>query len=191
MMRSGYVFFLVGCLVFSLGCEPIQSLEESKSSVSDPESNTTQDWKNTQQVQQDVRRAMVATFEGDVDTLLDLTHEKVLEVVDDPEVAREALRRVLASFQEYNTSMDELEFTAEPYFLESEKSHFVVVPTRMVMTINEKKVEAIGYEFGQKKKTESKWRYIAGKKVNPQTVGELFPDFPSDFQFPEMSMNVL
>lgn len=184
------------CLVFlivGLGCKPIESLESSdtSSTAKSGESVSPQDWKDTQQVQQDVRRAMVATFEGDVDTLLDLTHEKVLDVVDDPEVAREALRRVLASFQEYNTSMDELEFTAEPYFLESEKSHFVVIPTRMVMTINEKKVEAIGYEFGQKKKTESEWRYIAGKKVNPQTVGELFPDFPSGFQFPEISMNVL
>ncbi|RCS46035.1 hypothetical protein DTL42_16230 [Bremerella cremea] len=186
-------FVCLVLLLVGLGCKPIESLESSdtSSTAKSGESVSPQDWKDPQQVQQDLRRVMAATFEGDVDTLLGLTHEKVLEVVDDPEVAREAMRGVLATFQENNVSMDVLEFTTEPYFLESEKSHFVVIPIRMVLTIDEKKVEAIGYEFGQKKKTESEWKYIAGKKVNPQTVGNLFPDFPSDFKFPEMRMNLL
>lgn len=189
-MRFQLSMLLLGMVLVGLGCEPIETLDRPKPVSTTRETQTTIDWKDAKQVQQDVRQIMTATFEGDVDTIVSFTHDHVLGIVDDPELIREAMEGVMAKLHKSGVKLEEFDFTEEPHFLESAQSHFVVVPTRTIMTIDGNRVGAIGYQFGEKKKSETKWKYIEGRRVNEQTVQEMFPEFPSDYQFPESEMGL-
>lgn len=195
-MRFHWTLLLVGILTLSLGCEPIKPLDESTPSTESTtpdgsaptgEGTPAEGWKNAERVKDDARKVVDATFTGDIDMLVRLSHSKAIEQLGGEKEARQTYAFMVGVLKKTNAKKVDFTFTKEPQFLESESSHFVVLPTRLVISIGGSKAENKAYYFGQKSKAESEWKYLDSEEIHEENVQEFFPDFPEDFQFPEVS----
>ncbi|PQO41660.1 hypothetical protein [Blastopirellula marina] len=178
-MRFLGTALLLGLMVSAYAGRPVVA-EDSKA-----------DWKDTDQVQKDVREMITATYGGEPEELLKFTHPKVVALMGGPEQTKKTLKLILGKFKEMGMKLDEFKFSADPIFLETEQSHFVIVPTNSIMSMGGKKVESQNYQFGQKSKSDKTWKYIEGSRLNQDNVRQFFPDFPKDFEFPKTKRDLL
>lgn len=136
-------------------------------------------------VQQDVRKMMAAVYASDVDTVLSFTHPKIIELMGGKDRARSTLRTAFSQIESRNMKLESLVFPEAPTFLNTDMNRFVVVPTKSVVSARGQRVESVNFQFGIQANGTKAWKYVEGSRINQQNVGSLFPDFPSDFEFPE------
>jgi len=139
---------------------------------------------NNEAVQADVRTNLNAIYNGDVETVLGFTHPKVIEMMGGQTEAKAVLKTALSKTQTMGMALESLAFPDDSTFLKTDMNHFVIVPTKSIITANGQRVESLNYQFGIRAIGTSKWTYIEGSRINNQNVKTLFPDFPPDFHFP-------
>ncbi len=140
--------------------------------------------KEIEKVQSDVRRIVHAGYEGDIETILELTHAKVIEGLGGQAKARETLTGVMQKLATVGLKLEELTFPEDPIFLRGTQHDFVIVPTKSIILSRGKRGESLNYQFGARRVSQSAWTYLEGSRINRETVGTFFPDFPNDYQFP-------
>jgi hypothetical protein len=138
----------------------------------------------TEIVQTDVRRILNAVYQGDVDTVVGYTHPKIIELMGGITQTKSLLRTALSKTQGTRMTLESLTFPVDPTFLKTDLNHFVIVPTKSVVRANGQRLESLNYQVGIRAVGTSKWTYIEGSRINKQNVRTLFPDFPSDYEFP-------
>jgi hypothetical protein len=136
-------------------------------------------------VQDDVRRMLNALYANDIDTVLALTHPKVIKSLGGLPVAKATLQPELARMQSSKMSLESLTFPKAPNFIATAEREYAVVPTLSIVKSKGERAESLNFQFGIKEKTATNWTYIEGSRVNPQLLGGFFPDFPSNYNFPQ------
>lgn len=133
-----------------------------------------------------VERIVRGVYSGDVDTIVSMSHPKVIEMAGGVEAHRTTTTAVLAQVSGSGMRLESFTFPADPVFVRTAENEYIVVPTKSVVTMNAQRVESLNYQFGNRKRGESKWAFIEGSRVTKESVGKLFEDFPKEFNFPEV-----
>lgn len=136
-------------------------------------------------VQDDVRAMQAALYSGDVDTLLRYTHPLILDRIGTREQARNAMLQLTQQVLARNMKVESLTFPAPPDVLQGGERRFAIVPTLTVIAARDQRVESLNYQLGVLEPGASQWQYVEGSRVNAENVRDLFPDFPTSYQFPK------
>ncbi len=139
-----------------------------------------------QQVQSDVRELLNATYDGEVDTVLRLSHPVVIDALGGKVEARKTLSEAMGRLKNYSLKIEVFEFPAEPQFVDGDQRSYAVVPTRLVVSAGDKKIDSQNFQVGVKQAGDDAWKYVEGPKFK-QYRSEHFSDFPADFDYPEIS----
>lgn len=145
----------------------------------------------TARVQKDVRRMVAAAYEGDVETIIDFTHPKILQMMGGVATARTAMQEIFDKGASLGLKLDEMTFPSEPTFLRGSDNEFVIVPTLSKITAKSKRAESLNYQFGARRIGRTDWKYVEGSRVNKDNVNKFFPDFPKDYEFPQTYRKVV
>ena len=140
---------------------------------------------DVQKVQSDVSYLLKAVYASDVDTVLGYTHPKIIALMGGAVQATNILKQSLLQFQTSGMQLESLTFPSEPVFLKSVLHQFALVPTKNIIVIRGQRIESLNYQFGVKEAGVTNWTYIEGSRVNSTNVNKFFPDFPSNYQFPD------
>ncbi len=136
-------------------------------------------------VQEDARKLSNAVYNADVDTVLGYTHPKIIEMMGGTSQAKSALDAAFSKFQLLGMKLESMTFPKAPTFLKTDVNHFVIVPTKIIISANGQRLESLNYQFGIRRIGTTQWKYVEGSRINKQNVTTLFPDFPADYEFPE------
>ena len=173
----------------TLSHEPLaqrSSADDDRSSVKAGFTNSPGDSTlDNEVVQADVLTIQNAVYQGDVEVVLGYTHPKIIEMMGGRTHAKAGLQTALSKAQAQEVTLESFDFPDDPTFLRTDENHFVIVPTKSIITVNNQRIESLNYQFGIKTVGSSKWTYIEGSRINIQNVRILFPDFPSYYEFPE------
>ncbi|MGD9126473.1 MAG: hypothetical protein PVH19_03760 [Planctomycetia bacterium] len=173
LLASFLVLMMLGC-----GTETSPSDPEPVSHVGSEE--------EVKLVQEDVRKMSQAVYDADIPTILDYTHPTIIEKMGGRSQVESALKGMLSQVQSIGMKLESMTFPAAPDFLETEERRFVIVPTKSIVSANGQQLESLNYQFGIQEKGTTAWKYIEGSRINQQNVRSLFPDFPPNYQFPEI-----
>ena len=135
-------------------------------------------------VQEDVRRIVTATMEADYTTLLDHTHPKLIASMGGREAVMEVFQLTAVAENLRKVKFEEVTFPQGPTFLKGTQNEFVVVPTRLAISVNGKKGASSSYQLGARTVGTQKWGYLNGSRLTRETLTKLFPDFPADYELP-------
>ncbi|MEE8156727.1 MAG: hypothetical protein V3T51_01125 [Gammaproteobacteria bacterium] len=136
-------------------------------------------------VQSDVRNIVDAAFEGDIDVMLDYTHPAIINAMGGRIAARQTLSGVIEQVRTLNMSLLSFSFPDDPIFVLGEEFRYVIVPTMSQISVNEGQVESVNFQFGIQSQRTGAWVYFEGSQLSDEILASLFPDFPTDFEFPE------
>lgn len=144
-------------------------------------------------VQRDVRTLMDAVHGGDVDTVLRLTHPRVVELQGGPASARGVIAAALAQLRGLGMKVETFAFTAPPAIVRgADQRTFAIVPTRQIMAFgNGQRVESVNFQFGVREREGAGWTYVEGSRLTPAVLGAWFPDFPPGYTLPAISRKKL
>jgi hypothetical protein len=137
-------------------------------------------------VQADVRRTLNAVYGGDIDTVLRFTHPDIIQQMGGALQAKTVLQKALDQIQTAGMKVESLAFPEVPTFTNSTAHEFVVVPTKLVITVKGQRLESLNYQFGVREVTQTNWAYIEGSRITAENVRKFFPDFPLGFEFPKV-----
>ncbi len=140
-----------------------------------------------ERVQADARRILDATYKGDVDTIMELTHPALIEQLGSREDARRKYGEAYATLKKIGLEIDSFEFPAPPVFVPGKGRTYAVIPTRIVVSAGEQRLDRLGFQVGISNPTEKKWTYVEGSKFDAKLRAKYFADFPKDYKFPETS----
>jgi hypothetical protein len=135
-------------------------------------------------VQEDVRTLTNALDQGNVDTLIRYTHPKIITMMGGEAQARAVLSQAMSKFAALGMKRESLTFPAEPTILRGGTHEFAIVPTMTVLAAAGQRVESLNFQLGVREIGAGNWTYVEGSRVNKGNVRSLFPDFPSDYEFP-------
>ncbi len=173
-----FLLFGIGAIIVS-GCARKKSEAVSVAVVVQGNSN------DVQVVQSDVSRLLKAVYASDVDTVLDLTHTKTIEIMGGKAQAQTALKDALQQIQMAGMKLESFDFPKDPTYLRSDVRQFAIVPTKSLIVAHGQRIESLNYQFGVKEAGASNWTYIEGSRINSSNANNIFPDFPVNFQFPD------
>jgi hypothetical protein len=166
-------------LIIATGCKPKAAPSIATAAVSAPNSN------DVQTVQSDVRQFVTAIYRGDAETVLQFTNPKIIAALGGPEKTRAVMKELFQQAQSAGVQLESFGFPAAPTFLKSDLHRFAIVPTLSVLIAHGQRIESLNYQFGVQAAGATNWTYIEGSRINSGNVRQLFPDFPTDFQFPD------
>jgi hypothetical protein len=142
-------------------------------------------------IQEDFRRFTLASTSGDHDTIMKLVHPAVVESEGGKEKFREQNDAIMKKHQSIGLKTESISFPSPPVFLKGSQREFVVVPWKMIISANGRRVERTGSQLGVRRIGESSWAYMDGSGQERAELSSTFPDFPADFQFPAASTRQL
>ena len=64
---------------------------------------------------------------------------------------------------------------------------YVIVHTESIISANGIRARSVNFQFGIRPKGGQGWTYVEGSRLSSELLGALFPDFPSDYEFPALS----
>lgn len=138
-------------------------------------------------IQEDVRTVITAVEKGDVESMLDLTHPRILEITGGRAAMQGVLTMLMQQWKTKGLSYRLVEFPDPPTFHKGTENEFVLVPTHTVMVVPGKTIDSRQFQMGVRKLGETKWKYVDGAKLTPEFARMLFPDFPKEAVLPEKS----
>jgi hypothetical protein len=190
MMRTSLTLCLLA-LSLTLGCS--RKSPEAPLAADAPDNSKEKDRLSTaaQLVQADVRRTVTAVYDGDLETVLKFTHPKIIEQMGGQAQAKTTTQSALNQVQAAGMKIESLVFPAAPIFTNGPAHEFVVVPTKLVLSVKGQRLESLNYQFGVRDLPQTNWTYIEGSRITVENVRTLFPDFPSGFEFPKVSRKKL
>ena len=145
------------------------------------------DEKKSKAVQADVKEIIDAVYDADVDVILEHTHPVIIDSMGGKEKAEEFLETSLKKTKADGLKVEDFSFPADPIFVEGKENEYVIVPTKLAIVMGKEKIESVNFQFGTRKAGDEKWVYLEGSRINSQVLSKLFPDFPPDYKFPEIS----
>ena len=159
-------------------------------------------------VQEHTRKLLEAPYNGDVDSVLSLTHPKIIERAGGIDLMRKMMTLMKSNAannpDEPSQELESIEFPEDPTIVRVKGDEFVVVPYRTVVKSSRdlpkmqgaparfgKRVslhlESYGYLFAHKDE-DGDWKYVSGGEDRARGF---FPEFPADFVFPKQEVNLL
>lgn len=140
-------------------------------------------------VQKNVSENDRALFSGDVDTVINFTNPRMIEIMGGREAARKQIAEsLMGPIKATNMELISLTFPQPPVFLNGGGNHFVVVPTLSVVRFpkTENKIESLNFYVGILDTTSQSWKYLDGSRINEQSRIMFLPGFPPDFKLPQI-----
>ena len=134
-------------------------------------------------IDKDMARLKTAMLQKDQATLIDMMYERIVELGGGRD-------KLLAQTKALDTKVDTTSFEAsKPYrYFSGQQNDYVVVPTHILMTINDHHYDSTSFELGIKSHQDGKWEYIDGAGLNPQFRAQLLSDIPQDVVLPNHSI---
>lgn len=127
----------------------------------------------------------------DVDTVVRMTHPKLVAFAGGEEAVRRNVRDMSRKFQRSGMSIESREFPDPPTIIVTAERSYAIVPTHIVFVAGDKRAESHGFQFGVREPGAATWTYLAGARINAELLDAWFPDFPVDYQFPRISREKL
>lgn len=145
------------------------------------------------QVQEDVRQMWNYLEQGEAGALFDMMHPKYLDTLENRAEAEELMRaRAKAIFAPGSQAgISEPDFYKEPDFVEVGDTIFAIIPYKITMSDKESHQEMTTFHVGVLETGSSSWKYLGHEENASEQLPKLFPQFPADYQFPEMKMTEL
>jgi hypothetical protein len=183
VIRNGSCYCCLFTLSLCLACaeptvNPAKSSTESGAAPTDKQAEK-------ERLERDVRRIFTATFDGDVETILQCTHPKVNEMKGGMQEARSTVQAAVRK-RSADITFEPVEFTQEPVFLTSSSNEFAIIHVRLTALKDGKKIDNDTYQLAVRPLGTDEWKYIDGSGLADDIVQQLFPDFPSDYKLPEV-----
>jgi hypothetical protein len=138
-------------------------------------------------VQADARRLLDATYAGDVETVMALTHPALIEQLGSREEARRTYSEAMARLKKIGLQIDKFEFPEPPRFVAGKGRTYAIIPIRLVVSAGEQTLDSRGFQVGVSDPIEKKWTYVEGAKFDAALRAKYFADFPKDFELPDTS----
>jgi LysM repeat protein len=142
-------------------------------------------------VQADVRRIFDALNQGDLETVIQFTYPKIVDLLGGPAQAKTTIGAIYAQLKSADVAPGLLTFPSEPTFLKTASHEFAIVPTKRTFVANGAQFESLHYQFGIRDAGATGWKYIDGSQINKQNVASFFPEFPADCPFPPIEVKAL
>ncbi len=178
-LRIGYESLFVLALAVSgwVGCKPAvkddpAAGEAATALADDPAARI-------EVVQADVRKLQNAVFEGDLRTVIQFTHPKIIEELGGKEAAEEQMKEALSEAQMTGSELEVLTFPEDPTFFASPTHDFVFVPTLAVFKVNGLRIESLNFLLGAPShcRPTAKWSYFPRfgnrRRASPRLVSRL------------------
>ena len=143
------------------------------------------------EVQNQVRRLVNAVYTADVETAMSFTHPEIVAMTGGDAAARTALGETFLQIEEAGLQLERIYFPSDPVFLDGEVNEYVVAPTAYFVKSGERTMHSISYQLGSRPKGTEKWVFVEGSRVTPELMDQVFPDFPSDFELPQVRREML
>jgi hypothetical protein len=91
--------------------------------------------------------------------------------------------------------LEAITFPSEPTFLkgshEGSEVRFVIVQTKVVTSLNTRRIENLSFQVGMKRKADKDWTYVDGRRLDKLRREQFLPGFPADHELPERSRKTL
>lgn len=139
------------------------------------------------QVQADVRELLEANYRGDVEPAMRLTHPAIIEQLGGTDKARKTFVEAMAVLKRVGLKIESFEFPAAPKFVDGERRTFAIIPTRLVVSANDQKLDSLNFQVGVSDPIDKKWTYVEGSKFDDTLRSQYFADFPRDYEFPPVT----
>ncbi|MBC8049225.1 MAG: hypothetical protein H7X92_03630 [Chitinophagales bacterium] len=139
----------------------------------------------SEQVKRDVEATARALYAGDIDTVIKMTHPRVLELSGGEAAMRSGVQQAVAKMQQSGMKIESFQFPKPPEFFAGGAFEFAVVHTLTVIsTSNGQRAESLNFQLGVRDKGSKLWKFVEGSRMNAQNARMLFFGFPADFKFP-------
>ena len=136
-------------------------------------------------VQKDVQELIRGLYHGDIESILSFTHPAIIEMMGGSEAARATVAEMVQPISRLGMKIESFSFPRAPVFLQGGGRSFVIVPTLMVIAAQGQRVESFNFQLGILEPGSDHWTYVEGSRINKENVQQLFPGFPSNYEFPE------
>lgn len=143
------------------------------------------------QVQRDVEMLARAFFADRPDTVIAFTHPRILAFMGGEAQARQALAASLAAMQAEHVRLESFNFGVPPDLLQGIDNQYAIVPIEYVVAGDRGRLRYHTFYFGIRATGSTQWYYTAGSNISQQNVRRIFPDFPSGYILPQISVNEL
>ena len=134
----------------------------------------------------DLERLTRAFYTNDLNTILALTHPKVIEQMGGTARAKSLLGDSLERIQASGVTIESCTFPERPRFAKGAEHQFAVVPMKLILAAKGQRRESLHCQVGVRVPGATNWTYIEGSQVRAY-----FPDFPSNVALPEMKGRAL
>lgn len=135
-------------------------------------------------------KVLVATKNGDADTVVSMTHSSLFEAMGGEEACKATTRDAFKQFAQRNIKFLGTTFgePGETYDMGSEE--VCILPHQNIMEMNEIKVKSTGYLVAVRSKSGGGWTFLdgAGFRENPAILWQILPKLPKDVKLPENKM---
>lgn len=138
-------------------------------------------------VQADVRTLLQANYKGEIEPAMRLTHPAIIEELGGTEKARATFIEAMGVLKRVGLSIDTFEFPEPPSFVEGERRTYAIIPTRLVVSAGDQKLDSRNFQVGVSDPIEKKWTYVEGSKFDERLRSRYFKDFPKDYEFPPVT----
>ncbi len=145
---------------------------------------------NAERLQADLRTLKDATVAGDVATVIRYMHPKLIEMAGGEQAYAKVFDDTFSGMQEAKVTIS-ISFPADPQFVQTKERLYAIVPQKVVMTVPAGGIETTSFQLGVLENGNTEWKYLDVSKFDRQMLKELFPDFPEDYTFPEVTMKQL
>ena len=135
-------------------------------------------------VQRDVEACVRALYAGDLDTVLDLTHPRILDQLGGRERVAATMGEALQPMRDSGMRVESFMFPRPPDFLQAGPRRYVVVPTLAVLVLGGQRVESLNFQVGVLEPGARGWLYVEGARLDAGNVHAVFADFPAGYTFP-------
>ena len=185
--KSALKWYLV---VAVFGCVPATA-QEAPLQVAPTATEPIRQLTDAERVQQDVRIVITGVYSADIDTVLSYTHPKIITMMGGQDQAKSTLKSALAQLASSGIQIESLVFPEDPKLLKTHAHDFAIVPTKLIVSAQGKRIESLNFQFGIREIGAKTWTYIEGSRINKENVRQLFPDFPTNYEFPNFYRKLL
>ncbi len=143
---------------------------------------------DVEQVQSDVRDLLDASYGGDVEVALRLTHPVLIKALGGRGDARKSFTTAIERVKSLGLKVQSFEFSGATSFVAgNDERLYAIVPTRVIVSAGAKKLVSRNFQIGVREEEGGAWTYIEGSKFDAAIRAEHFDDFPEEYKFPKTS----
>lgn len=129
---------------------------------------------------------------GDVDTLIEHAHPKLIQATGGESGARRAFQELIGDVQSSGIRVESFAVLGATELVATDYSDFAIVPSRGVFRLeNGARIASWSYQLAARKKGEQKWGFVDGSRLNADNLWVLFPDFPKNQRLPRCAETTL